>query len=306
MFWDSWFLPKPFNSGYLPEVNGHLVYYAEYGNSQGKPVLCFHGGPGGASKAKRAKLADLKKYRVIMFDQRGCGQSLPLGKTENNTTQDLLDDASRLLEYLKINQKVILLGGSWGSTLALLWAERHPERVERLLLSSIFLANDESLRWEMEDSAYFYPEFVEYLNHASQDNIAAYYNQLIQSDELAKQLDAVNHACWFEMVRGSMAPQFACFKELTPDQLASNRIAMHYATHKYFLKSDTILDNINKIKDIPIIIIHNRLDMVCPYKGAYDLHKALPDSQLVIVPEFGHIGKLLRKAIKQNFSKILS
>lgn len=306
MFWDSWFLPKPFNSGYLPEVNGHLVYYAEYGNSQGKPILVFHGGPGGCSKAKHAKIADLKKYRVVMFDQRGCGQSLPLGKTENNTTQDLLDDASRLLEYLKINQKVILRGASWGSTLALLWAERHPERVEKMLLSSVFLANDEALRWEAEDSAYFYPEFVEYLNHASQDNIAAYYNQLIQSDDEAKQLDAINHACCFERVLGSMAPQFTAIKEVTPELLAANRIAMHYSVHKYFLKSDTILDGINKIKDIPTIMVHNRLDMVCPFKGAYDLHKAMPDSKLVISPDFGHVSKLLYRAVNKTFKEILN
>ena len=305
MFFDKWFTPKPFNSGYLPEVSGHLVFYAEYGEPQGKPVLMFHGGPGGCCKAKWAKVADLKKYRVIMFDQRGCGQSLPLGKIENNTTADLLDDASRLLEYLKINQKVIVRGGSWGSTLALLWAERHPDQVEQLLLSQIFLANAESERWEMEDSAYFFPEFVEYLNHASQDNIAPYYNQLIQSDDEAKQLDAINHACWYERILGSKVPQFATFKEITPDLLASNRIAMHYSAHKYFLKSDTVLDNINKIKDIPTVIVHNRLDMVCPFKGAYDLHKAIPNSQLVIVPEFGHVGRLLNKAVKQTFGNIL-
>lgn len=305
MFFESWFTPKPFNSGYLPEVNGHLVYYAEYGNSQGKPILFFHGGPGGSSRAKSAKIADLKKYHVIMFDQRGCGQSLPLGKIDNNTTADLLDDASRLLEYLKINQKVIVRGGSWGATLALLWAERHPDQVEQLLLSQIFLANDEAQRWETEDSAYFFPEFVEYLNHASQDNIAPYYNQLIQSDDLTKQLDASNHGCWYERILGSKAPQFGNLKELTAEQLSANRIAMHYAAHKYFLKSDTILDNVNKIKDIPITIIHNRVDMVCPFKGAYDLHKAIPDSRLIIVPEFGHRGKLLRKAIKKYFSEIL-
>lgn len=301
MFWDSWFLPKPFNSGYLPEVNGHLVYYAEYGNPQGKPMLMFHGGPGSGSKAAWARMVDLKKYRVVMFDQRGCGQSLPLGKIENNSTADLLDDASRLLEYLKINQKVILRGGSWGSTLALLWAERHPERVEQIFLSQIFLANDESLRWEMEDSAYIYPEFVVYLNHASQDNIPSYYNQLMQSDDLAKQLDAYNHGYWYERICSSVTPQFGNTKELNPNQIASARVYMHYAAHKFFLKSDTILDNINKIKDIPSIIIHNRLDLVCPFKGAYDLHKAMPNSKLIIVPEFGHSGKLMHKAIKKGF-----
>ena len=128
MFWDKWFEPKPFNSGFLPEKDGHKVYFAEFGNPNGKPVLVFNGGPGGSFHPYRAKYANLRKYRVIMFDQRGCGRSEPSGKVGNNTTQDLLNDTTRLVNHLKINQKIILWGASWGSTLALLWAEQNPEK----------------------------------------------------------------------------------------------------------------------------------------------------------------------------------
>ncbi|MBQ8677823.1 MAG: alpha/beta fold hydrolase [Alphaproteobacteria bacterium] len=305
MFWRNLFVSKPFNSGYLPEADGHLVYYTEFGNPQGKPLLMLHGGPGGSHRAPKAKLANLRRYRVIMFDQRGCGQSLPLGKTDNNTTSDLLEDISRLLEHLKINGKIVLQGASWGSTLALLWAQKHPERVEKLLLSQIFLANDEARRWELDDAAYFYPEFIEQMNHASQDDITGYYNRLIQSDEQSKQLDAVNHYGWFERICCSLTPKFASFSEISPEQLAGNRIYMHYAAHKFFLGSNNILDASRKLKDIPVLIIHNRLDMVCPFKGAYDLHRSLNKSTLVIVPEFGHVGKLLQRTIRRYFKEEL-
>lgn len=305
MFWNEWFTPKPFNDGYLPEKGGHSVYYAQYGNPQGQPVLMFHGGPGGSSRAKNAKIADLKKYRVIMFDQRGCGKSLPLGEVNNNTTPDLLDDVTRLLEHLNVTQKIIIVAASWGSTLALLWAEKHPEQVEELLLSQIFLANEECRLWEFEDCAYFFPEFVEQMNHISQDNISQYYNQLIQSDEEEKQLEAVNYYGCFERICSNLNPKFGNSTQLSQEELASNRIFMHYAAHKFFLGANTILDNISKIKEIPTTIIHNRLDMVCPYKGAYDLQKQLVRCRLITVPEFGHTGKKIRKIKQKTFKCIL-
>ena len=173
MFWNKWFTPKPFNSGFLPEKDGHEIAFAEFGNPKGKPILCFNGGPGGKFRAERARFANLKKYRVIMFDQRGCGRSLPLGETKNNTTQDLLDDASRLLDHLNVTQKIIIRGASWGSTLALLWAEQHPDKVEKLLLSQIFLANEEFINWEFNGARHIYPDFVDELEKESNGEINA-------------------------------------------------------------------------------------------------------------------------------------
>lgn len=198
MFWNKWFEPKPFNSGFLPEENGHRVFFAEFGNPKGMPVVVFNGGPGGSFRCSRAKYANLKKYRVIMFDQRGCGRSEPLGRLEHNTTQDLLNDTTRLLNLLKINGKIILWGASWGSTLALLWAEQNSQRVEKLLLSQIFLANKEFRDWEFDGLRYLYPDFIENMENESLGKTITYNNKLIQSDNTNEQLYAVNHYGWYE------------------------------------------------------------------------------------------------------------
>lgn len=305
MFWDKWFEPKPFNSGFLPEKDGHRVFFAEFGNSSGIPVVIFNGGPGGRFRAGRAKNANLRKYRVIMFDQRGCGRSEPLGKLEHNTTQDLLDDTTRLLKFLKINTKIILWGASWGSTLALLWAEQNCERVEKLLLSQIFLANDDFCRWEFDGNKYIYPEFVACLEKESKNNIYQYYNNLINSSDISNQLKAINRYGWYERICGSFEPEFSCFTEVSEAELASQRIYMHYAANKFFLNDNDILDNADKIKDIDTLLIHSRLDLVCPFKGAYDLHNRLNKARLIVVPAFGHVNKQIRKTIAQEIRKIL-
>lgn len=305
MFWSNWFLPKPYNEGYLPEDGGHKVYFAEYGNKNGKPVLFFHGGPGGSCKSRHIKGINLKKYRVITLDQRGCGLSTPSGKIENNTTQDILKDYDRLVTLLNIKEKIILRGGSWGSTLALLWAERNPQKTEKMLLSQIFLANNDFHNWEFDGTKYIYPEFVEYMNKKSKGNITGYYNKLIQSSNKKKQLEAVNEFGWFERICGSMNPKFASFSDVCDKELASNRIYMHYAANNMFLKEDDILKNISKIKDVETVIVHNRLDLICPFKGAYDLHKKMKNSVLIAVDEFGHVGDKIRKVMMDKLNKVL-
>ncbi len=305
MFWDKWFEPKPFNSGFLTEKDRHLVYFAEFGNPKGLPVLLFNGGPGGSFREARAKLANLKKYRVIMFDQRGCGRSLPLGKTENNTTQDLLDDATRLVNYLKINQKIVVWGASWGATLALLWAEKNADKVSKLLLSQVFLANKAFLDWEFDACRQIYPEFVEAMEKESKGKIKAYYNDLIQSSDLDKQLQAVNRYGGYERILGSMAPAFSDFKEISELELASQKVYMQYASHNFFLKGNEILDNIHKIKEIDTLIVHDRLDLICPFKGAYDVAQALNKVRFVIVPAFGHANAVLRKIINKEIRDAL-
>lgn len=305
MFFSKWFLPKPYNDGYLPEENGHKVYFAEYGNKSGKPVLVFHGGPGGSCKSRHLKGINLKKYRVITLDQRGCGLSQPLGEIKNNTTKDLLNDYDRLLNYLNINEKVILRGGSWGSTVALLWAERNPQKTEKMLLSQIFLANDDFHHWEFDGTKYIYPEFVEYMSKKSKGNTTSYYDKLIQSNSKKKQLEAINEFGWFERICGSMDPKFAEETDVCDKELASNRIYMNYAANNFFLKENDILKNVNKIKDIETVMVHNRLDLICPYKGAYDLHKKLNNSKLITIDEFGHVGVKIYKAIINKLNKSL-
>ncbi len=305
-WWKKWFEPKPFYQGYLPEREGHQVFFMEFGNPQGKPVLMFHGGPGGCCKAKYTTAFDLKKYRVIVFDQRGCGKSLPMGSLKNNDTQSLLKDVENLIKFLKIKEKIILRGASWGSTLALLFAEKHPQMVEKLLLSQIFLADKDARFWEFEGNSYFYPDFVETLkNKAGKTDIPTYFDTEINSKSKKKQLDAINYYGWYERVCGSLSPKWNNQIVVEDKELAANRVYMHYAAQNFMLKDDEIIKNVGKIKNIPTIIVHNRLDFVCPLKGAYRLHKGLPKSKLIIIPERGHVGKMLYKIAKIEFRKFL-
>lgn len=305
-WWKNLFEPKPYNTGYLSSRDGHKVFFMELGNPEGKPILFFHGGPGGGCCPHQAKFVDLRKYRVIMFDQRGCGRSLPSGKLENNTTESLLNDAIYLITELKIKEKIVLRGGSWGSALALLFAERYPEKVEKLLLSQIFMADENCNYWEFDGCRWFYPEFVEELECKSKGDIREFFAAEIKSKSNKKQLDAANYYGWYERICGNLNPHWNNQIELTEKELASHRVFMHYSANNFFLQPRQIMNNINKIKEIPAIIVHNRLDFVCPPIGAYQLHKALPKSKLIMVPERGHIGKLLRKTIMREFRKELA
>lgn len=305
-FWKKWLEPKPFNSGYLPEADGHRVYFAEYGNPQGKPILIFHGGPGGSFKPKHAAFADLKKYRVIGFDQRGCGKSLPLGEMRRNNTAELLKDAERLLDYLNVADKVIIRGGSWGSTLALLFAETHPQKVEKLLLSQIFLADSMSRGWEFDGLKMFYPEFVDELGQkAGGGDIRRHYAEMINSNNPEQQLEAANFYGCYERICGALQPHWGKSAELDEAELAAQKIYMNYAVENFMLKDLQIIKNIDSIPDIPVIIVHNRLDFVCPVYGAYMLSKLIPSSKLVIVPDRGHVSALLHKTMNKIFAEEL-
>lgn len=302
------FEPRPFNQGYLPEDEGHKVFFMEFGNPKGKPIVVLHGGPGGCCKPQQAAFADLRRYRVIMFDQRGCKRSQPLGEMKNNTTQALLNDINRLLNYLKINENIILRGGSWGSTLALLYAEKYPNRVDKLLLSQIFLADKAALSWEDDGAGLFYPEFLEEMRRVSKrrDGLACYYADLINSDDAAQQLAAANTYGWWERVRSSLSPKWNTLTALSEEELASQKVYINYAAQNFMLKDGEILDNLHKIAGIPTVIVHNRLDFVCPLRGAYLVHKGLPQSRLVVVPDSGHVSELLHKVLKKELKKELA
>jgi len=299
--------PKSFNSGWLPQADGHKVFFAEYGNPKGKPVLITHGGPGGCVKPMRARLFDLKKYRVIMFDQRGCGKSLPFGELRHNTTEDILFDMRRLLEYLNIKHKVILQGGSWASTLMLLFAERNPDKVEKMLLSQIFLADEIDEKWMEEQCSLFYPDIVEELRKPMKkwQKISEYYFDLLMSDDKVKQKKALSMYGCFERQLGNLNPCFSNLEFIDEKDLAYTRIYAQFSANSFGIKNNEIMRNIKKIKHIPTLIVHNRLDMVCPVQGAYKLAKNLDNAKLVIVPEKGHVGDLLHKTIKQEIKKFL-
>ncbi len=309
MFFARWFEPKPFNCGFLPEEDGHQVFFAEYGNPKGMPVLMTHGGPGGSVKAKYLKPFNLKKFRVITFDQRGCGKSLPLGRLESNTTALTLHDMERLLTYLQVDEPLILRGASWASALMLLFAEKHPEKVRYMLLSQIFFADGfYNERWELGEAARFYPDFVEKMRQAvpPEESFYDFYYQKALSSDVTDQQLAQNLYGSYERLLGQMnlpSPQ----EEIDEVSLAYMRIYMQYAAQKFYLPRDEIVNNLQKISHIPAVIIHNRLDFVCPLEQAYVLHKAMPYSRLEIVADKGHVSAKLHKKIAaeiKNLDKI--
>ena len=302
----NWFAPKVFNQGYLPEEDGHQVFFMEAGSKDGKPVLVFHGGPGGASRLRHAEAFDRRKFRVVFFDQRVCGRSQPSGETAHNTTADLLHDAARLLDFLDIKEKVILLGGSWGATLALLFAEKYPERVKALLLSKIFLAAEISAGWTDDVSGWFYPDVMDKLRRIMPENanLPEYYAEMVNSRNLSDQVKAASLYGNYERVLGQLVPAFEK-KEVTQDDVNAARIFINYAAAGFMLKDDQIMSNVERIRELPALIVHNRLDMVCPLIGAWRLHKALPASKLVIVPEKGHVGPLMARTLKKEIRRFL-
>lgn len=290
--------PKPFNTGYLDEIDGHLVYYAEFGNPKGEGIVVLHGGPGSKSKPKHIKNYDLKRYRVITFDQRGCGKSTPAGEITHNTLQDLINDIERLRIKLKI-EKWFVAGGSWGSTLALAYTQAHPENVKGLLLSSIFLARKRDIEWAFTQTggiSRFFPDLwerrLEFLNkyNAAPENAA---------DVLLKRItegrpDVINDiAAGISNWEGNLMDALEDLKLISPEdiedeEIAATKIFLHYEKNNYFLKDGQLLTNLNRIKNIPAIIVHGRYDLLCPAEQAWDVYKSLADAEIIILPSSNH------------------
>lgn len=297
----GFFNSKVFDKGWLPEYEGHQIYYQQIGNPDGEIVLTFHGGPGGYCKTSHAEYFNLKKQRVIMFDQRGCNRSHAEDITSLNDTKRLLKDAKRLLEYLDINEPVIVSGASWGSTLALLFAERYPELVKRLVLFSVFLARKEDRDWMLKTSALFYPDLLEEIYRQSEgENPYTHYAKLIFSDDLGSIQTALKYMVQYEYLLGTTD---STFKDVRIDNqiINSARVSLYYAANKYFLEDNEILKNIDKIKDIPTLIIHNRLDMCCPLQNAWELYRSLNNANIEIISDIGHGGKKLKAAARKHF-----
>ena len=301
MFWNLFErMPKPFDQGYLPTTDGHSVYYYQYGNPVGIPVLSFHGGPGGSSRPKYAKLFDLKRYRFLQFDQRGCGLSAANDLLFRNETSYLLQDAMHLLAYLHINEPIVVHGGSWGSTLALLFAEAYPKLVRQIVVSSIFLAREEDYMWVKRDSERFYPDLWEQMREQYPGkDLFKTYEKLLFSDKEEDNLQALTYYGKYEHKLGQLNPEFKPVEEVEEATLRSARVYHHYDKNRFFINENQILRNCNKIKHIPTIIVHNRLDFCCPVKQAWELHKALPQAEFKIVPTIGHSSLKLQREIKK-------
>ncbi|MDA1371267.1 MAG: prolyl aminopeptidase [Proteobacteria bacterium] len=285
---------KPYKRQLLKVSEIHELYVDEAGNPDGIPVLFVHGGPGAGCDGSSRRFYDPEAYRIITFDQRGCGRSTPHAGLEENSTQDLVADMETIREHLKVEQWV-LFGGSWGSTLSLLYAQKFPSRVSALILRGIFLGRQVDIDWFYKDGANrifpdFWDEFMKAVPEAERSNlITAYYSRLTGDDELARMSAAKSWSAW-EGNCSKLRPSAEVMAKFTKphNALALSRIETHYFVNKCFLEENQILKNMGVITDISGLIIHGRYDIVCPLNNAVDLHHLWNNSELHIVRDAGH------------------
>jgi len=285
---------KPYAQHMLQVDAQHQIYVEECGDPDALPILFVHGGPGSGCTSDCRCFFDPERYRIILFDQRGCGRSEPHGALENNTTQNLVDDMEAIRERLKID-RWLLFGGSWGSTLSLVYAQKHPERVMGMILRGIFLCRDRDLKWFYQEGAShvfpdFWKEFLAPIDETDHnDLIKAYHQLLIGEDELAR-MNAAKHWAEWEGACSTLKPCKSVFSRLTNPHTAMSlaRIETHYFTQKAFLEPNQIMNHMDKIKHIPGIIVHGRYDMICPLDNAFTLQQAWEGSELHVVRDAGH------------------
>ncbi|GAM23599.1 hypothetical protein SAMD00019534_067740, partial [Acytostelium subglobosum LB1] len=286
---------QPYKEHRMKVSDVHDLHVEESGNPEGNPVIVVHGGPGGGCEDFYRQFFNPKLYRIIMFDQRGCGKSLPFACLEDNTTWHLVDDMEKIRVLLNV-EKWVVFGGSWGSTLSLAYAETHPSRTKALILRGIFtLRRDELLFFYQEGSSWLFPEYFEPFRMMIPevergDLMSAYYRRLTGSDEEVKRACADAWTRW-EMSTSKLILDEDKIKhgEEGDFALAFARIECHYFVNGGFFKEEgQLIKNAHLLKDIPAVIVQGRYDVVCPAKSAYDLHKSYPGSVLRIIPDSGH------------------
>jgi proline iminopeptidase len=286
---------EPYNVGRLKVGHGHELYFEESGNPKGKPVVFLHGGPGGGSEPKQRRFFDPQAYRIVLFDQRGCGKSTPFASLEHNGTWELVDDIEALRKHLGIDTWQVF-GGSWGSTLALAYAQTHPQRVTELVLRGIFLLRKWELDWFYQDGTnHLFPDAWEaYLAPIPVaergDLVSAYYKRLTSHD-LAVRREAARAWSMWEGRTSYLLPNEAYVSRTGDDDFADAfaRIECHYFVNHGWLDADkALLANIDKLRHIPGVIVQGRYDVVCPLESAWALHRAWPEADLRIVEDAGH------------------
>ena len=288
---------KPREQGMLKVSSLHSIYWERSGNKKGLPVLIVHGGPGGGSSPSYRRYFDPNKFNIFQFDQRGCGRSTPHSELEENTTHHLISDIEKLRQFLKIECWHVF-GGSWGSSLSLIYAIQHPEKVLSLTLRGIFLCRKNELSWFYQKGAseIFPEEFDLYQSVIPEsergDLINAFYNRLISKNMLERSKAAYAWTRW-EMSTSFLFPQELSIKKASNVNFSDSfaRIECHYFINNIFLEDNYILKNLIEIKNIPVSIVQGRYDVVCPMRSAWDLKKSLPNSKLYVIDNAGHSMK---------------
>ena len=286
---------EPFNTFSLPVSDLHTIYVEESGNKNGKPVIFLHGGPGGGVDPKYRRYFDPEKWRIIMFDQRGCGKSTPFAELEENTTWDLVSDIEKIRNHLSIDQWVVF-GGSWGSTLSLAYSQTHPDSCKGLILRGIFLVRKKELDWFYQEGASnIFPDrwesFLEPIPVEKRDNLMQAYYEILTGEDHSKKIEAAKAWSTWEGSTVKLLEDENFISDFSDDKFAEAfaRIECHYFMNNCWFDSDNhLIENMHKIKHIPGVIIHGRYDIVCPVIQAWDLHKAWPEADLHIIPDAGH------------------
>lgn len=286
---------EPYNQGMLRVSKIHEIYFEESGNPEGKPALFVHGGPGGGTDPRHRRFFDPRRYRIVLFDQRGCGRSTPHANLEENTTWDLVADIERIRAHLGIDRWLVF-GGSWGSTLALTYAETHPDRVTELVLRGIFLLRKWEIDWFYQEGANrIFPEaweaYLAPIPEAERGDLLSAYHTRLTSPDRAVALAAARAWSTWEGSTSCLFPDPDLIKKMSDDAFATAfaRIECHYFKHLGFFERETqLLDGAGALADIPGVVVQGRYDVVCPAQSAWDLVKVWPRAELTIVPDAGH------------------
>ncbi|HET6622298.1 MAG TPA: prolyl aminopeptidase [Dongiaceae bacterium] len=286
---------EPYASGHLDTGDGHQVYWEMCGNPEGKPAVFLHGGPGSGCSPKHRRLFDPARYRVLLFDQRGCGRSKPHASLDNNTTWHLVADMERLRALMKVEQWLVF-GGSWGSTLALAYAETHPQRVSELVVRGIFTLRREELLWYYQNGAsWLFPDlweaFLAPIPESERGDLMAAYRKRLIGPDRAEQLKAAKAWSVWEGSTITLRPNKDNTATHADDRfaLAFSRIENHYFVHGGFFEADDqLLRDAHKLRRIPGVIIQGRYDVCTPAVTAWDLHRAWPEAEFHMVDDAGH------------------
>lgn len=285
---------KPNLQFHLEVSDGHRLYVEESGSADGIPLIFLHQGPGAGCSSLQRRYCDPEKYRIILFDQRGCGRSEPHASLQANTTLTLLQDLEVIRQHLEV-KRWVLMGGGWGSTLALAYAEQYPDKTLGLILRGVFLGRDEDIEWFFAEGTRrvfpdYWQEFVHSIPQDEQKNLLdAFYSRLTGADELARMAAAKAWASW-EGHSATLEPNREVIEQLSSPAVALSmaRISAHYFINRCFLKANQLLEDAHKLKGIPGIVVQGRYDMICPVENAWSLQNEWSDCELHIIRDAGH------------------
>ena len=286
---------EPFNTFHLPVSDLHTIYVEESGNKNGKPVIFLHGGPGGGVDPKYRRYFNPDKWRIIMFDQRGCGKSTPFAELKENTTWDLVDDIEKIRNHLSIDNWVVF-GGSWGSTLSLAYSQTYPNSCKGLILRGIFLVRNKEIDWFYQEGANnIFPDrwesFLAPIPVEKRDNLMQAYYEILTGDDHSKKIEAAKAWSTWEGSTVRLMQDENFISDFSDEKFAEAfaRIECHYFMNNcWFNSNNHLIENVDKIRHIPGVIIHGRYDIICPVVQAWDLHQAWPEADLHIIPDAGH------------------